>query len=114
MAKLLHILLLLSAVTSVAVADVLLKKASLHGHWGAALQSCWMVGALLLYLYQILFFTYVFMTGGTLSWIGGLQTALYALVVVGAGVFIYRETLSETQLLGVALAVAGAVLIHLK
>jgi drug/metabolite transporter (DMT)-like permease len=114
MSKSLHILLVLSAVTSVAVADVFLKKATVHGSWPLALTSPWLAGAVLLYLYQILFFTYVFITGGALSFVGSLQTVLYALIVVGAGVFVFQEKLSSAQTVGVVLAVGGAILINLE
>jgi drug/metabolite transporter (DMT)-like permease len=114
MAKLLHITLILSAVTSVAVADVLLKKATVQGSWLLALKSPWLAGAVLLYLYQILFFTHVFVTGGALSFVGSLQTVLYALIVVGAGVFVFQESLSRAQTLGIVLAVVGAILINLE
>ena len=114
MAKLMYIILILSAVIAVAVADVFLKKAAVHANWSRALQSPWLVGAVLLYLYQILFFTYVFVTGGELSFVGTLQTAFYALIVVGAGVVIFQETLSSLQIAGVVLAVLSSVLINLK
>jgi hypothetical protein len=114
MAKLMYILLILSAVIAVAVADVFLKKAAVDASRSRALQSPWLVGAVLLYLYQILFFTYIFVTGGELCFVGTLQTAFYALIVVGAGVVIFRETLSSLQIAGVVLAIVSSVLINLK
>jgi drug/metabolite transporter (DMT)-like permease len=104
--------MIFSAVTSVAVADIFLKKATVDGSWLLALKSPWLAGAVLLYLYQILFFAHVFITGGELSFVGSLQTVLYALIVVGAGVFVFQEKLSGLQTLGILLAVGGAVLIH--
>ena len=114
MAKLMYILLILSAVIAIAVADVFLKKAAVDASWSRALQSPWLVGAVLLYLYQILFFTYIFVSGGELSFVGTLQTAFYALIVVGAGVVVFQETLSNLQIAGVVLAVVSSVLINLK
>jgi drug/metabolite transporter (DMT)-like permease len=113
MEKLLHIVIILSAVTSVAVADVFLKQATVHGSWALTLRSPWLAGAVLLYLYQILFFTHVFLTGGRLSFVGSLQTVLYALIVVAAGVIVFQEELSRAQTLGIFLAIGGAVLINL-
>ena len=113
MLKLLNLTLIITAVISVAVADVLLKKAAVQGNWLAALRSPWMAGAILLYLYQIAFFTYIFVTGWQLSLVGSLQTVLYALIVLGAGVFFYQESLSGVQIIGVCLAISGAILINL-
>jgi drug/metabolite transporter (DMT)-like permease len=95
------------------VADAFLKKASDEGSLPRAFQSPWMVGAILLYLFQILFFTYMFVAGWQLSLVGSLQTVFYALVVLLAGVFIFRETLTLAQGAGVLLAIGGVVLINL-
>lgn len=113
MPKLLQILLIVLAVIAVAVADAFLKKASDQGslHW--AFQSPWMMGAMLLYLFQILFFTYMFVAGWELSVVGSLQTVFYALVVLLAGIFIFRETLTLVQGAGILLAVGGVILINL-
>lgn len=56
MPKLLHLLFIVAAVTAVAIADVCLKKAAADGSWLLTLKSPWMVGAVLLYLFQIIFF----------------------------------------------------------
>jgi drug/metabolite transporter (DMT)-like permease len=99
-------------VLAVAVADILLKKAASHGSLSRALLSPWMAVAIGLYLFQIGFFTYAFMAGWKLSVIGALQTALYALVVLVAGVLLYRESLSPVQVAGILLAIGGVVLIN--
>jgi drug/metabolite transporter (DMT)-like permease len=112
MPKLLQISLIIVAVIAVAVADALLKKASDEGSLQRAIQSPWMAGALLLYLFQILFFTYMFVTGWELSLVGSLQTVFYAVVVLLAGIFIFRETLTLIQGLGVLFAVGGVILIN--
>jgi drug/metabolite transporter (DMT)-like permease len=113
MPRLLQISLIVLAVIAVAVADAFLKKASAEGTLRAALQSPWMLGAALLYLFQILFFTYMFVAGWQLSLVGSLQTVFYALVVVLAGIFIFRESLTLLQSIGVGLALVGATLINL-
>jgi multidrug transporter EmrE-like cation transporter len=100
------------AVVAVAVADIFLKKATLHNDLGAALRSPWLWGAVALYLLQISFFTFAFVSGWKLSALGALQTALYAVVVLVAGVVLYRETLTPAQVLGVALALGGVTLIN--
>jgi drug/metabolite transporter (DMT)-like permease len=113
MPKLLQISLIILAVIAVAITDALLKKASDQGSLHRAIQSPWMIGALLLYLFQILFFTYMFVTGWELSLVGSLQTVFYAIVVLLAGIFIFRETLTLVQGLGVLFAVGGVILINL-
>ncbi len=113
MPKLLQISLIILAVIAVAVADAFLKKASDEGSLHRAFQSPWMIGALLLYLFQILFFTYTFIAGWKLSLVGSLQTVFYALVVLLAGIFIFRETLILIQGAGILLAVGGVILINL-
>jgi drug/metabolite transporter (DMT)-like permease len=113
MLKLLQVSLIILAVVAVAVADAFLKKASDEGNFHRAIQSPWMIGAFLLYLFQILFFTYIFLAGWELSLVGSLQTVFYALVVLLAGIFIFRETLTLVQGAGILLAVGGVILINL-
>jgi drug/metabolite transporter (DMT)-like permease len=100
------------AVIAVAVADVLLKRAASHGNLRAALSSPWLLCAVVLYLFQIIFFIIAFHAGWKLSIIGALQTALYALIVLGAGVLLYHESLTGMQLAGMLLAFGGVVLIN--
>jgi drug/metabolite transporter (DMT)-like permease len=100
------------AVIAVAVADVLLKKASSQGNLGNALSSPWLFLAIGLYLLQICFFIVAFIAGWKLSIIGALQTALYALIVLAAGVLLYHESLTRLQMIGILLAFGGVVLIN--
>jgi uncharacterized membrane protein len=55
MMKLIHIILMILAVIAVAVGDVFLKKAALTGGFTRAMTSPWMAAAIVLYLYQIIF-----------------------------------------------------------
>jgi drug/metabolite transporter (DMT)-like permease len=110
--RLTQFVLIGTAVIAVAVADVLLKKATMNGTVEHALRSPWLWGAVGLYLLQIGFFTYAFVSGWSLSHIGTLQTALYALIVLAAGVLLYRETVTPIQIAGILLAVIGVVLIN--
>ncbi len=114
MSQFLHLAFIILAVIAVAVADVFLKQAAVMGNWALTLKSPWLLGALILYLYQILFFTYIFVTGGRLSFVGSLQTALYALIVIGTGIVFFQERLTVLQSVGVCLAVIGAILITLE
>lgn len=97
---------------AVAVADVLLKKATVHGSVEQTICSPWLWGAVGLYLLQIGFFTYAFVSGWPLSHVGALQTALYAVIVLAAGILLYRETVTPVQLVGMLLAIGGVVLIN--
>jgi drug/metabolite transporter (DMT)-like permease len=114
MMKLIHITLMVLAVIAVAVGDVFLKKAALAGGFTRAMTSPWMAAAIVLYLYQIIFFTYAFLTGWQLSVIGSMQTVLYALIILGAGVLYFNESLSLGQGIGVAMAFAGVMLMNME
>lgn len=110
--RLLQVLFIAVAVIAVAVADVCLKRATAQASLAAALRNPYFWGAVGLYLLQIVVFTYAMIAGWKLSVLGGLQTALYGAIVLGAGVLLYRETLSQIQILGLALALGGAALLN--
>lgn len=111
MLQIIHLTLLGLAMVAVAVADVFLKRAAETGDLQATLRSPWMVGAVLLYLFQIGVFTFAFLAGWKLSLIGALQIGLYACIVVGAGLLMFGETLSLRQMVGLGLAVGGIILV---
>ncbi len=108
-----HTLLVIVAVSSVAVADIFLKKTQALGSMERALSSPWLVAAVALYLFQIIFFTYLFISGARLTHVGILQTVFYALIVLFAGVFLFGETLTPVQTAGVVLALLGVILLYL-
>ena len=114
MPRLVQLSLIVAAVTAVAIADVFLKKATADGNWLLTLKSPWLLGAVLLYLFQIIFFTYLFITGKELSVVGNLQMALYPLIILAAGIFLFQESLTRVQLIGVLLALGGVILINQK
>lgn len=105
-------LLLGIAVVAVGVADVFLKRAAAPGDLGLATRSPWFWGAIGLYLLQVVIFSYAFVTGWRLSLIGALQTALYGLIVLGAGIIFYREVLTPAQAVGALLAIGGVIMIN--
>lgn len=111
MSQMTQTFLFLTAVVSIAVADIFLKKAALAPTLGLAFRTPWMAAAMLLYLYQIFFLTYFFIAGWDLSRVSSLQTVVYIFVAVGAGLVFFKESLTAAQFLGVILASAGAVLI---
>ncbi len=105
---------ILAAVISVAVADILLKKAATHSNLLDAIRSPWFAGAAGLYMLQVCFFMYAFISGWNLTNIGILQTALYAIIVLTAGVFFYNETFTRFQWAGIFIAMSGVVMINWK
>ncbi len=110
--KLAQGMVIVMAVIAVAVADVMLKKAAAHGNIVYVVRSPWLLSAIGLYLLQIGLFTIAFIAGWKLSIIGALQTALYALIVLAAGVLLYHESLTRLQVIGILLAFGGVVLIN--
>jgi drug/metabolite transporter (DMT)-like permease len=71
-----------------------------------------MYWAIVLYLLQIILFAIAFLSGWKLSLIGALQTALYAIIVLAAGVLLYNESLTHLQVAGSLLAFGGVVLMN--
>ncbi|MDP9249131.1 MAG: hypothetical protein M3M85_01290 [bacterium] len=67
-----------------------------------------------LYVVQILIFTYVFMKRAELGVVGVIQTALYAVIVIGSGVIFFKEEVSVQQGLGMALAILGVIIINMS
>jgi drug/metabolite transporter (DMT)-like permease len=104
--------LLTLAISAVAIADVLLKKTESLGSMSKAILSPWMLGAVILYLFQIFFFTYLFISGTKIINIGIMQTVLYAIIILFSGVFIFGESLTTLQCAGVLLALVGVILIN--
>ncbi len=109
-----HTLLLLLAVSAVAIADVFLKQTQSLGSMSKALMSPWMIGAIALYLFQIVFFTYLFIGGENLIYIGLMQIVLYGIIVLVAGVTIFGESLTVIQTIGALFAILGVVLLNVK
>jgi drug/metabolite transporter (DMT)-like permease len=106
-----YVAILLIAVLAVAVADVCLKRATLPGSLAHALRSPWTLAAVALYLLQVVLFVVVFVKGWKLTVVSVLQTSLYAVVTLGAGVLLFGEVLSAKQVLGVAFAIIGVLLL---
>ena len=104
---------MLVAVSAVAVADILLKKAAV-GEAGlvGALKSPWVLGAVLLYLLQIFLFLLAFESHAKLSWVGVMQTGIYACITLGAGFLYFGESLTAVQTVGVVCTIIGVVLLN--
>ncbi|MBP7768778.1 hypothetical protein KA082_03030 [Candidatus Woesebacteria bacterium] len=112
MSKILQLFIIIFAVTSVAIGDVFIKKATLNANFTQALTSKWMLLAIGCYLFQILIFAWMFVKGWDLGIVGSLQTVFYAAVVLSVGYFWFSEKLAPMQMLGIALALAGVMLIN--
>lgn len=113
MANLNQAIIVILAGIAVAIADGLLKQTAVGESFTNALRSPLMIGVLVLYLLQILFFTYVFVNDWQLGVVGILQMVAYSVSVIITGVFIFKESFTVTQYIGFVLAVAGAVLINI-
>jgi drug/metabolite transporter (DMT)-like permease len=103
--------MMIIAVIAVAAADVCLKRATLPGSLTIALRSPWTLAAIALYLLQVVLFVVIFVNGWKLSVVSLMQTTLYAVVTLGAGVLLFGEVLSLKQVLGLAFALVGVVLL---
>lgn len=113
MSKILEIFLIIIAVSCVAVADVLLKKVAFNvSGFVESLKNPLMLGVVVLYLSQIVIFLYVFVRKAELGVVGIVQTALYAVIVIGSGIIFFGEDFSPRQIVGVALALGGVALIN--
>ncbi len=103
-----------SAIT-VAMADVLIKKAASHTtHLLELFTNPIFLAAIGLYLVQITLFAYVFMKKADLGTIGVTQTILYDIIVVGSGLLIFKENLSLSKGLGIVCAILALYLINYK
>lgn len=113
MTKILLLVLLILAVSAVAIADIFLKRAATESNLIRVFTSPWTIGAVALYLFQIFFFAYLFFTGYKLSLVAILQTGLYALITITAGLLLFRESLTMIQIAGMVLTLAGVILLNL-
>lgn len=106
-------IILIGSVLAIALADVVLKHASLQSHAMKQLvMNPWFMLAIGLYCLQVIGFGYLFISGAKLSSIGIVQTVLYALVVITSGVFVFSESMSVVQGIGIGLAIIGVILMN--
>ena len=105
--------LLVLGSSAVAVADVLLKKASSFSSFADFARSPWMIGAILLYAFQIAVFIYLFLSGQKLVDVGIVQIILYALIVVASSILFFHESLTTLKIIGILLGLTGIILMNL-
>lgn len=114
MGKFAELGIIIAAVSAVAVADVLIKKAAIGAvSFPAAARHPLMWAVVGLYLLQIVLFTFVFAKKAQLGIVGITQTALYAVIVIGSGILFFHERFTALQGAGMALAVIGVILMRL-
>lgn len=107
-------IILIGSVLAISIADVFIKKAGVAVQsFGAIFRSPWFIAAGLLYIVQVIGFGYLLFSGARLSWVGIVQTILYALVVIGSGVLLFHESISLIQAIGIVFALIGLVLLNL-
>jgi len=98
---------------AVAIADALIKRTTVSGNLWLAFKNPLMLGVLLLYVAQVVFFVYVFMNGWNLGIAGNMQMVFYSIGVVLIGLLVFGETLTLVQALGIFFALLGVMLINL-
>lgn len=114
MHKLLLLGLIIVAASTVGIADVLIKKAAFNTtNFWVALKNPLILGAIALYIAQVVVFTYVFVKKAELGLVGIIQTALYASIVIGSGVIFFHEKITLTQGIGIGVALLGVTLMNL-
>jgi drug/metabolite transporter (DMT)-like permease len=111
MERLYQALLIGAAGLSVALADLLIKRAAMgRARVADALLHPLIAVALLLYTVQVVLFAYVFVRKWQLGIVALLQMAVYAAVCVVTARIWFGERLTLTQFLGMLLAFGGAIL----
>lgn len=71
-----------------------------------------MIGICLLYFIQILLALYIFVNKADLAIYGNLFVVFYSILMVTLGIIIFGEQLTILQGVGIALALAGVILLN--
>jgi drug/metabolite transporter (DMT)-like permease len=111
--RVLQLAVVAGAGLAVAAADVLIKRAgsSAPNLAGAVVQPLTAV-ALGLYVVQIVLFAYAFVRRWELGIVALLQTVFYAAACVLIGRFFFDERVTGVQMVGMLLALIGALLMN--
>lgn len=110
--NLIQFLLVICSGIAIGLADFLIKKITLNASFWEALKEPWILGILLLYVTQIIFFVYVFAHGWKLGMVGVVQMVTYSIFVILAGIFYFGESFSTIQYIGFILALISVILIN--
>ena len=113
MQKITELILIIVAAVSVAIADSLIKAATTHTrHVTEVLTNPLMLLAILLYLLQILIFSYIFVKKWELGIVGSMQMILYGSFVIAVGVVFFQEKIGFVHGIGLILALISVVLMN--
>ena len=114
MIKIIQVLTIIFAGACVAVADVLIKKASVDSIvFIDILRNPLIIIAIILYIVQVILFAYVFFQKWDLGIVGILQMVCYAGIVILSGILFFGEKLTLTHGLGLLLALLGVILMNI-
>jgi drug/metabolite transporter (DMT)-like permease len=110
----LQYLLVLLGGACVAIADVLIKRAA-HPHEKLldALNDPIMIPVALLYLCQIVIFSYVFLKRWELGLVGVLQMVCYTIIIIISGALFFNEKVTIPHAIGIVAAITGIVLMNI-
>lgn len=108
----LQITLILISTLMIGAADAIIKKVGAAHSFAVALKDPWLILACLLYLLQIGIIVYIFVHKGDLVVYGNIFIIFYSITTVLLGLLVFKEHVSVTQIIGIVLALIGAVLIN--
>lgn len=98
---------------SVGTGDIFIKMAAENAHGSiSALIHPFFAAAVGLYLLQITLITYIFLHERSISAVGILQIALYAIFTVVGGHILFNERITTGHAVGITLVLAGALLVN--
>ncbi len=114
MTQVFQFLIIIIAGACVAVADVFIKRAAVNAtSLTEVLKHPLIIGAVLLYLCQIVLFAYVFVRKWELGIVGILQMVCYAAIVIVSGTLFFEEKLTVIHSVGIVAALIGVILMNL-
>ena len=108
----LRLIVVILATLITIIADATIKKISRDGSVSSVLKNPWMIAVYALYFLQILSAIFIFVHKGEFAIYTNLFVVFYSIFGVLSGVLIFQETLSFVQWIGIALALAGVILIN--
>ena len=106
-------LVFLSALTTI-VGDSIVKRISADKTFFAVLKDPWMLLVYLLYFSQIIFSVYIFIYKGDLAIYSNFYIVFYGIMGTIFGIIFFKEGLNWVQVLGIAMAIVGAILMNHK
>lgn len=96
----------------IAIADSVIKTTAQSGNFLASATSPWMIAICVLYFVQILMAVFVFVHKGDLAIYANVFIVFYSILMVAIGMWYFGERVTSTQVVGIVLALVGAVLIN--